>query len=436
MAGEETAAEEQKRKRLTRAYCVSVFLQVLMHISTLMTEPVLLRDLCGGDLAKTTRLLANSQGVVGVLSPLIFQFGGKLSDSLGRRLFLLVGPAANIVNGLIVAAYPRSLAVLLFSRVSRLMFTTFSGTVIGNAALMDVASGTALATAQSTAGATVGIAVILGPIVEEFILKRSNNNFHYPYLLLMVEAVVAFFFSLFFMPETLDRAKRAAIDFKTLLQASNPFGFVRMLTCKSKALKQLTVISTLQTMLEGKNVSDLHQIWARNHLNIGFRGGRLYQTCYGTANVMAGMLLTPFLVTRLSAKNFTTLCNLGLALAFCMRSSERPWLYFSSTVPVMPGVNGASSTALKGLLKGLAVKEGYGMGEFSAWQNNVRAYMGAASVMLYGNLYAWAKRTGRHPGIAWLSASLFGAMLPQILMLLMDKSDLEPVKAEKKSEEK
>lgn len=45
----------------------------------------------------------------------------------------------------------------------------------------------------------------------------------------------------------------------------------------------------------------------------------------------------------------------------------------------LPGVNGASATALKSISTDLATAEGFGKGEFSAWSNNLRALAGAAA---------------------------------------------------------
>lgn len=57
------------------------------------------QELAGGDLGRTASILANTQGLVGVIGVLINQIGGKFSDAMGRKPFLMVGPAANILFG-------------------------------------------------------------------------------------------------------------------------------------------------------------------------------------------------------------------------------------------------------------------------------------------------------------------------------------------------
>lgn len=72
------------------------------------------------------------------------------------------------------------------------------------------------------------------------------------------------------MPETLPLEKRATdFSFSSALSSINPFNFLQIYRSpkSTKTLKQLTTITTLQTALEGKCMSDMHQIWARNHLS-------------------------------------------------------------------------------------------------------------------------------------------------------------------------
>merc|ERR1712187_73403 len=138
------------------------------------------------------------------------------------------------------------------------------------------------------------------------------------------------------------------------------------------------------------------------------------------------MYLMPVLLRKLSVRGFTTLANLGLAVAYCMRASERRLIYFLFMVPALPGVNGGSAQALMGLQRAHAGVEGFGMGEFSAWNNNLRAFVSAFATMLYGNIYAWSMRSGRHPGLSWLSAALLGAVLPELMMQCSNEIDTKP----------
>merc|ERR1719183_2577083 len=101
----------------------------------IQTEPFLIKDLCMGDMARAQRLLANTQGLVGVIGLLLNQMGGRLSDSMGRRRFLLVGPLCNILLGATVFNRSHSLLTILVCRVLRMVVTTFSNTVMISASL-------------------------------------------------------------------------------------------------------------------------------------------------------------------------------------------------------------------------------------------------------------------------------------------------------------
>merc|ERR1712232_547710 len=114
-------------------------------------------------------------------------------------------------------------------------------------------------------------------------------------------------------------------------------------------------------------------------------------------------------------------------------SMERTWVFLLAVPLLLPGVNGASSTALKAVATDRATAEGFGKGEFSAWSNNLRAMACAAATVIYGNYYAWAKTCGISPGSTYALAGVFGAVLPELLLRFTSDSEM---KAEKDSEKK
>ena len=114
-------------------------------------------------------LLRWSEGLVGIAAIFVNQLGGRWSDSVGRRLFFLLGPLMNVANGLVMFRNTGSANLLMVSRVFKMVFTTqahtqsdvhthkthrrwsglltdacgyrFSSTVMLTAALMDTCSG-------------------------------------------------------------------------------------------------------------------------------------------------------------------------------------------------------------------------------------------------------------------------------------------------------
>jgi len=91
---------------------------------------------------------------------------------------------------------------------------------------------------------------------------------------------------------------------------------------------------------------------------------------------------------------------------------------------MLPGVNGASATALKTVQNQIATSQGFGKGEFSAWVNNLRALAGSAAPVLYGQFYAAAEKYGRNPGHVFALAGVLGALIPQLILQGMPDSQL------------
>mmetsp|Transcript_30359 Transcript_30359/g.66469 ORF Transcript_30359/g.66469 Transcript_30359/m.66469 type:complete len:453 (-) Transcript_30359:57-1415(-) len=422
---EQKDADASKREFL-KAVKLSTFQSVLQHVITLQSEPLLIKQLCNGDVSEAARLLANTSGIVGVASLILNQAGGKISDSVGRRPGFLLGPACNAILGALVFRNPGNRRLVLLCRCIRMVFTTFSNTVIGSAMIADRLSGKALAVAMSEVGTIIGLGVITGPVLESVILARSNNNPRSAYLAMSLMASFQTIYNILCVPETLDVAKRAAIQAVCSLETLNPFGFVNILTRGSSALRKGIAVVTLQMCLEGKNMSDTSQIWMREHLKFSIADIRNFTVCYGSCCAVAGAKITPYFLRTLSAGAFTSFANMTTALAFVMRGAlEKSWWWYLSILPMLPGVNGSSAMAMKALTTDWATSEGFGKGEFSAWSNNLRALAGAAAPFVLGNYYAWARRRGVPAGSVFIVAALMGALLPELVLRQMSKQELK-----------
>merc|ERR1712050_694038 len=163
--------------------------------------------------------------------------------------------------------------------------------------------------------------------------------------------------------------------------------------------------------------SDLGVFWTRDHLNWSMEGMRNFVMAYGTLCILAGAKLIPYLLHNLSPRGFTSLTNSTNMAGFFLRGSlERTWVFLLAVPLLMPGVNGASGTALKAIAADRAASEGFGKGEFSAWTNNLRAMACAIASVLYGNYYAWSKTHGVPAGSTYALAGVFGAVVPEIIM--------------------
>eukprot|EP00928_Gymnodinium_smaydae_P013521 TRINITY_DN14929_c0_g3_i1.p1 TRINITY_DN14929_c0_g3~~TRINITY_DN14929_c0_g3_i1.p1 ORF type:complete len:470 (-),score=67.69 TRINITY_DN14929_c0_g3_i1:138-1346(-) len=365
-------------------------------------------------MGKAAALLGNTTGLIGLLSLAVNQAGGKLSDSIGRKTSFLLGPSFNILVGLLLFNNPKNKNLIVILRVLRQVLTTFSNTVSVQAALQDLVSGKDLAIEGSKIGALVGLGIISAPILESKMLMRTNNSFKHPFLALSGVAALHAAYSAMVIPETLDVAKRRPMELSWA--TFNPFGFLRVFSEGSAVLKRIVTITTIQMCLEGKALSDLSQIWMRNNLNWDTNGIRNFLVLYGSAAALASGKLTPYLLKSMSALKFTTLTNLTNALGFFLRGcTTNSYIFLLATIPMLPGVNGNSAFALNALRADHAKAAGFGIGEFSAWTNNLRSLAAALAPWLYGQWYNMCQRLNIYPGTTYYLAAFLGAILPELL---------------------
>ena len=460
-----TNNDEKLKTRTMYAVCFSIFLSVLQHVIQLQAEPLLIRRLLNNNPVVTAQVMANTSGLIGLLGLIVNQIGGKLSDALGRKYFYLVGPFTSFVCGLLVNSFSNSFSVVTTCRVLRILTTGFSSSVMCSASLSDVLEGKKLSIAHSYLGASVGLAVIFAPIVEGFILKKTNMNLQSPALALSTLGAIHSLFILYAMPETnasvLNQENKISflsallnLDFVSM----NPFSFLSIFRAdpvletaqrekyknlnpninaaidNRRIIKRLVLVSTFQSFLEGKNVNDIVQVWQREHLKWDAFGMRDFTVTYGILCFLAGQFLTPALLRNITGRNFTSLTNILNAFGFMMRgATEIPLIFWWCIVPMLPGVNGASASAVKSMVTDRCIAAGIGRGELSAWLNNLQALVLAAAPVIYGNFYAFCVSNNIYPGITFSLAAMFGAIIPEILLQTLKTSETNTLTQEDKS---
>ncbi|CAE7430471.1 unnamed protein product [Symbiodinium necroappetens] len=320
---------ESRRKQLVTRICVSSFFSVSQHFIFAQSEPRLFLSLCNQDAAAATRLLGNTSGIVGLLSLVVNQAGGKLSDRIGRKPGFLIGPLSNIFLGWCVFKNAKKRWLVAVCRILRLILTTFSNTVMCNAALADVCSSNELALALSRVQTATGLAMLLTPFIEGRILLFSPGSpsaIRYVYAAMATIATIHAVFVATQLEETLDPTKRATS--KLTWSVINPFGFVRLFGEGTKALQKLVAITTMQMFLEGKNLSDVIQTWIRDHLKWSVMQVRNFIVGYGLLCTATGASATPWMLKNLSARGFTTATNMLNAAAFGLRGLAPSSLLF------------------------------------------------------------------------------------------------------------
>merc|ERR1719221_709603 len=139
------------------------------------------------------------------------------------------------------------------------------------------------------------------------------------------------------MPESLADDKKKVFDPNAALKSANPFAFLNLYLKGTPAVKKLATIITFQTLSDGKNISDLTQLWVREHLKLSMESIRNFVMGYGFASFLAGSKLTPYMLTNLSVSGFTTVTNLTNFIAFCLRGSvESAWVFFGALPLMLP----------------------------------------------------------------------------------------------------
>ncbi|CAK9030059.1 unnamed protein product [Durusdinium trenchii] len=293
----------RRRQKVVRRICISSFFSVCQHFIFAQSEPRLFLSLCNKDAAMATRILGNTSGIAGLLSLIVNQAGGKLSDSIGRKPGFLVGPLCNIILGFLVVLNPLNRPLIAVCRVLRLILTTFSNTVMCTAAVADVCSSSELALAMSRMQTAAGLAMLLTPFIEGRILHWSPWSPHGIKYVYAAKAAIATLHTAFVvtqLEETLDVCKRASA--KITFDMVNPFGFLRIFTQGSQALRKLVTITTLQMFLEGKNLSDVVQAWIRDHLKWSVTQVRNFIVGYGMLCTATGLSATPWMLRNLSPR--------------------------------------------------------------------------------------------------------------------------------------
>ena len=98
------------------------------------------------------------------------------------------------------------------------------------------------------------------------------------------------------------------------------------------------MITTLQMFLEGKNLSELVELWKREHLQWTVEGSRNFVVIYGNLSILSGMFITPYFLKNLSPRGFTTTTNMLNFLGFMLRGiKESSYIFLLAVIPMCLG---------------------------------------------------------------------------------------------------
>jgi MFS family permease len=226
-----------------------MLVRVFQSCQNIQGEPQIMLDLCNGDVSRAMTVLATSSTVGGLLQFIVNPTLGGASDTFGRKTFLKIGPAFNILSNGFIAMFPSNFWAFIVLRTLDDAFTTLSGSTTTSAAISDCASGPDLAIAMSKMGSYIGAGCFLGPVIGDTLLGKFG--YRAVYASKCAFAVAHLLFNSVLISETLPKEQRRPMSgFKS------PLSFTELFT-NGAALRKLSTIGGLQTFTDGKNVNDL-----------------------------------------------------------------------------------------------------------------------------------------------------------------------------------
>jgi len=421
----EGSLPDRKRKLGLNAIVFNQFLNVFQQACAIQSEVELFTKACHGNAAATSRAMSTSTGILGVVALIANQLGGKLSDCYGRKPMILSIPFIVITAMGAILRNPDKLFVLMAARIIKGIFLTFGGSVMTGAYINDLAAGEELAAMQPKIAVAVGAAVIAAPVAEAALLKKTRDP-RATFKLLSCVCALNGVLNGVLLPESLMPHKRASFaTLKSSISSINPLAFFKVYGSQtSPVFKKMFTILTLQFCSDGKVGSDMVQLWSKNNLGLDETQRRNFVVTWGLSVLVSGILTQPLLMKRLSSYNFTQLGNALLFSGFVTYGLKAHVAFmFAGLGLQLPVINNGSSNNVRALCSALARKEGFGLGEFSAFLNNARTILQSFTSFAMGWWYAFCIERGLHPGSAWWIVGILCGLFPELIMWTMSKDD-------------
>ena len=401
--------EEARMQRSLQVTKIHMAVNVATNVLCITARPPLLLELVKGDTKYQAETLSMLAGGVGLTEYLLNPAIGRLSDAYGRKPFLLLGPLANLILKGNVALNP-SVRAIIVERIVSGALTTMSGSTTCMAILSDLTSGKGLAISGAGLGSMAGIGCILGPFIGGQLIARTGN-LRLPFFFAAVTGLLQTVMILTCFEETI--VKRKAFEWA----AVNPFSWLRLFT-KSNALAKLVTIGGLQCFPEGKNLSDLNQLYILNHVGWSQETRSWFTVSFGGCMTFGGRFATKSL-EYLGQRGHTTMSNwmtlIALSTWGIKPSGFNMWLGMLLLLPTME-----RRTAISSLATQEALKCGFERGEFTGLFANWRAVATAIAPVMYGKILSVMAKRG-FPGAPYVVAGLICVLAEMIHKSMSNK---------------
>ena len=407
----------EDKERLLQGLCRHATLNVLVVCTNLQSEVTLVNKLYKGDAAAGAQFLSRTAALAGLTEFLLNPSVGRLSDTLGRKRFLMLGASFAAIGNALVAINPNSLSLIAVNRFLCWSLLTVSGSVTGSAALSDIFEGKDLGNAIGRYFGAFGIGVVLGPAIG-MVVERLTGSLRAVYAARSLLAVAEVVHDYYYVEETLPPEKRRPASELTYV---SPFGFVNMLSrasAESPTLLKLILSAWLVCFSEGKNVTNIAAVFQDHFLGMTSSESSLFSIAYGLMMFVGGAKIQPKLVKALGPRGFTSFTLLLSATYFgiCAASPAKTKSYLAAAMILgFPSFNATGANVLKAKATDHAVAMGYGRGEYAGLFNNLRALSVATAPLLYGEMYAYFIRKKIPVGQVWTFIALISAVIPEAI---------------------
>eukprot|EP00928_Gymnodinium_smaydae_P080474 TRINITY_DN64161_c0_g1_i1.p1 TRINITY_DN64161_c0_g1~~TRINITY_DN64161_c0_g1_i1.p1 ORF type:complete len:504 (+),score=91.80 TRINITY_DN64161_c0_g1_i1:60-1571(+) len=340
---------------------------------------------------KMASILSSWAAAIGIIEFLLNPTIGSLSDSVGRRPFMLASPIACVVLKSWVAVRP-SILSLSCEKIVCDSLRTLSGSTMCAAALMDVLRGDEMAGAFGELYSWGGVSMVAAPFIAGM-LPTSRGTF----ALSAVAATAQLGAELRLLQETLPAEKR-----KPFGGFVNPLGILRLFAAPQ--LAAVSLVAMLHSLCEPKNMADVSALMQMSAMRWSDRKRALFVSLLGFSFVLMGPV-TEASMARLGTHRHTSLMHWLSVVQFWLRSKCTEFSTWAGLCVMM--IAETRQNGVKALCAQMALARGIEKGEYTGLAANLRALMVFVAPIVWGRLFQRGLAASpARPGLPFLGAAL------------------------------
>lgn len=385
---------EQKKKWSFRVLCLGGLLNMAAFDSTVTVRPELLKSALGNDPTLIGRTTANWLAAGSAIQLLVAPWLAKFSDSYGRKPALTFGAVVSLVLRILVLRKP-SYTNLALEKIVPTAVCYYVQFAISNAAFADLTK----TTEEQAVGfgkymSSVGIGVLLSPIVASQVVSRTKPIHAYSVCIAFNVALVGLFVA--FLEETLPKESRKPFTFA----GTNPLAFTRLFTKSAVIRKFASLYATMQFM-QGTQLSDILLVYMGNDCGFSQQMQNYSIVAYGTTMMIAGQLVKRSVAT-FGELGHTSASLFVSVIGFVLWSVPKTWTHFVGLFIQGLGYERLSTCLAAGVRH--CAREGMGKAEAAAAFTNMRGFTAIVIPLFYARVYAFGRKKG-FPGLPFAFAA-------------------------------